>query len=152
MGKISMRAVAIIAAVCGWTAYMASPPCLGADGGADSCTGHFTKEGSFLTGRTYSTWLLAPSTTKDDAFSRVSVAIAKDGWSITSSDKATGIISAATSVTVGKGSTAPLTVVVEGSGAGSKLTATFHTAGGQAASEDTTRSKLCTYLSAASTG
>jgi hypothetical protein len=124
-----------------------------ADEAADAkdCQAHFTTEGGFLTGRKYSTWIELADVTKADAYSRVYASIAKDGWSIASSDKEAGIISAAQNVSYGKGSQAPMVVIVEATKSGSKLTATFRTGGGQSAKEETIRTKLCSYLGAAPT-
>jgi hypothetical protein len=114
------------------------------------CEAHFTNEGSFLAGHKFSTWVEMPGVAKADAFSRTSVALSKDGYTIVSADKEGGIISASQSVSFGKGSTAPLVVVVEPSKtSGSKLTATFRTGGGQTAKAEIVRTKLCEYLGAA---
>jgi hypothetical protein len=117
--------------------------------GAKDCETHFTTEGSFLTGKKYSTWIEFAGVAKADAYSRVYASIAKDGWNIANADKDAGVISAAQNVSYGKGSQAPMVILVEGSKSGSKVTATFRTGGGQTAKEETIRTKLCTYLGAA---
>jgi hypothetical protein len=111
-----------------------------------SCGEHFTAEGSFFAGKKFSTWAEFAAVPKDDLYTRVYGNIAKDGWQITSSDKDAGIISASQSVSYGKGSTAPLTVVIESSGSGSKATATFRIGGGQMTKEETVKQKLCSYF------
>jgi hypothetical protein len=113
---------------------------------AVDCQSHFTMEGSFLTGRKYSTWVLLPGVAKAEAYTRTYSSIAKDGWSIFNADKDAGIISSAQSVSFGKGSQAPMIVTVEAVGIGSKLSATLRTGGAQLAREETIRAKLCSYL------
>ena len=114
------------------------------------CIAHFATEGSFLTGKKYSTWVEFANLAKADAYTRAYTAISKDGFQISSADKDAGIISASQSVSFGKGATAPLVIVVESINAiGSKLTATFRTGGGQAVKAETVRTKLCEYLGAA---
>jgi hypothetical protein len=119
-------------------------------GFAKDCQTHFASEGSFLVGRKYSTWIEFPAVLKDDAYSRVYASIAKDGWNIVNADKPAGVISAAQNVSYGKGSQAPMVLVIETAGTGSKVSATFRIAGGQTAKEETIRTKLCVYLGAAS--
>ena len=117
------------------------PPADGAD-----CAGHFTSEGSFFAGKKYSTWVDFAAVSKADLYSRIYSNIAKDGWTITSTDKEAGIISASQSVSYGKGTTAPLVIVIETSGTGSKATATFRVGGGQTTKEATVKQKLCSYF------
>lgn len=116
-----------------------------AAGGAD-CADHFTAEGNFLTGKKFTTWADFSTVSKADLYTRIYSNLAKDGWQITSSDKDSGIISASQSVSFGKGSTAPLTVVIETSGTGSKATATFRIGGGQSTKTETVKQKLCEYF------
>jgi hypothetical protein len=118
-----------------------APPAAGAD-----CAGHFTAEGSFFAGKKFNTWAEFTAVSKADLYTRVYTNIAKDGWQITSSDKDAGIISASQSVSFGKGTTAPLTIVIESAGTGSKATATFRVGGGQTTKEDTVKQKLCSYF------
>ncbi|MEA3177543.1 MAG: hypothetical protein QOI59_1066 [Gammaproteobacteria bacterium] len=113
---------------------------------AIDCQTHFTTEGNFLTGRKYSTWVLLPGTAKAVAYTRVYSSIAKDGWSIVNADKDAGIISAAQGVSYGRGSQAPMTIVVEDDEKGSRVSVTFRTGGAQTAREETVRTKLCSYL------
>jgi hypothetical protein len=120
------------------------------DANATSCASHFASEGSFFSGKKYTTWLEFPAVTKADAYARISTSVAKDGWSIVNADKDAGVLSAAQNVSYGKGSQAPMVIVVEVLKEGSKATATFRTGGGQTAKEETIRAKLCTYLTAAS--
>jgi hypothetical protein len=121
-----------------------------ADSPAIDCQAHFTSEGSFFAGKKFSTWVEFANVTKPDAYSRAYTAISKDGYQIVSQDRETGIISASQSVSYGKGTTAPLIIVVEPSNTtGSKLTATFRIGGGQTVKPEIVRSKLCEYLGAA---
>jgi hypothetical protein len=114
--------------------------------GANDCQTHFTIEGNFLTGKKYSTWVLLSGVAKADAYARVYASVAKDGWSIVNADRSAGIISAAQGVSYGKGSQAPMVIVVADSGKGSRVSVTFRTGGAQVAAEQTVRTKVCSYL------
>ena len=118
------------------------------DAGKD-CLSHYTAEGNFLTGKKFSAWAAYADVPKADAYSRIYASLAKDGWTIVNADKEAGIISASQQVSFGKGSTAPLVILVEPDKSGSKATATFRIGGGQATSGDTVKTKLCGYLDAA---
>jgi hypothetical protein len=113
---------------------------------ANDCQTHFTIEGHFLTGKKYSTWVLLSGAPKADAYTRVYSNIAKDGWSIVNADKDAGIISAAQGVSYSRGSQAPMVILVEDAGKGSRVSVTFRTGGAQLAAEQTVRTKLCSYL------
>ena len=115
-----------------------------------TCESHFTAEGGFLAGKKFSTWADIPGVSKNEAYARIYAALGKDGWNITSGDKESGVISANASVSFGKGSTAPLTIVVESAGSGSKATATFHIGGGQTTKQDGVKTNMCKYIAAAS--
>jgi hypothetical protein len=120
-----------------------------ADTPAADCQAHFTSEGSLFAGKKFTTWVEFSNLAKPDAYSRALTAISKDGYQIVSADKESGIISASQSVSFGKGTTAPLVIVVEPSNTtGSKLTATFRIGGGQTVKAETVRAKLCEYLGA----
>jgi len=123
-----------------------------ADTPAADCQAHFTSEGSLFAGKKFTTWVEFSNVAKLEAYSRAYTAIAKDGYQIVSADKDAGVISASQSVSFGKGTTAPLVVVVEPSNTtGSKLTATFRIGGGQTVKAETVRAKLCEYLGAGQT-
>ena len=136
-----MPMLGLLALAIGGAAGAADAPPAGAD-----CAGHFTAEGSFFAGKKFSTWADFAAVSKADLYTRVYTNIAKDGWNITSSDKEAGIISASQSVSFGKGTVAPLTIVIETAGTGSKATATFRVGGGQTTKEDTVKQKLCSYF------
>lgn len=120
-----------------------------ADTSLADCRAHFVSEGSFFSGKKFSTWVELSTTAKPDAYAHAYAAVAKDGFQIVSSDKDSGILSAAQGVSFGKGATAPLVIVVVPSAAGSKLTATFRIGAGQVAKAEAIRDKLCEYLGAA---
>lgn len=138
---LGLLALTIGVAVNASAADTPTPPADGTD-----CAGHFTSEGSFFSGKKYSTWADFAAVSKADLYSRIYSNIAKDGWTITSADKEAGIISASQSVSYGKGTTAPLVIVIETSGTGSKATATFRVGGGQTTKEATVKQKLCSYF------
>jgi len=118
---------------------------------AGECQSHFSEQGSVFSGKQYATWVAFPMVAKLDAYTRVYSAIAKDGWTINSADRDAGIISATQSVSFGKGSTAPLTIVVEALNGGSKVSFSFRIGGGQVAKASAIRMKMCAYLNAVAT-
>ena len=115
---------------------------------ADSsqCGDNFTVEGSFFSGKTYKTWAEFPGVKADYAFKKVYVYTVKDGWNISQADKEIGVISASQVVSHGKGKTAPLNIVVEEKGAGSKVSMTYSTSGGVSSPDDAVKNHFCATL------
>ncbi len=92
---------------------------------------HFTESGSFFTGKKFSTWQEFPDVSTTNAFKRAYAYIAQNGYTIVSSDKEMGIISATHNVISREAKTVPLTILVENSGHdGSKVTITKSLTGG----------------------
>jgi hypothetical protein len=115
-----------------------------------ACQAHFTAEGSFLSGRKYSTWVELTHVARADAYTRIYSSVAKDGWSIVNADKDAGIISATQGVSYSHGSQTPMIITVETVENGSKVTLTYRTGGAQMVGESTVREKFCSYVIAAS--
>ena len=119
--------------------------------GGRPCTDNFTSTGSFFTGTTYKTWQEHAGVSYDTAFRKAAQSVASNGWGAVTSNKDTGIITASQSVTMGKGSTAPLNVLVQEKSAKVILVeVNFSTGPGQRASEDVAREGLCKLAEAAS--
>lgn len=115
-----------------------------------ACATHYRVEGSFLSGKIFSTWADYAGMTRADVYARIYSRLARDGWNIVSADRDSGIISASQTVSFGNGATAPLTIVVESvATSGTKATATFRIGMGQATRGDTVKTKLCNYLDVA---
>jgi hypothetical protein len=92
---------------------------------------HFTETGSFFTGKKLTTWQDFPDVTTAIAFKRAYAYIAKSEYSIVSSDKDMGVISAVRTVTSRAAKTVPLNILVENLGTnGSKVTITLSLSGG----------------------
>jgi len=90
------------------------------------CQTNFETEGSFFSGRSYSSWAVDPAVSTGEAFRRAYTALVREGWRIQTSDREMGVISAATDVQWSDNRTAPLNVLVEPfEGSGSRLTVTF---------------------------
>jgi hypothetical protein len=108
------------------------------------CVSNFTVDGSFFKGTAYKTWQEHDGVTYDTAFRKVAQAVAANGWGTVTSNKDTGIVSASQAVTMGKGSVAPLNVIVqEKSSKTVRIEVNFNTGPGQKASEDVARDGLC---------
>ncbi len=115
------------------------------------CMVNFTEEGSFFKGRTYKTWQEHMGIDYDKAFRRVAQAVAEDNWGSVNANKDIGVVTANQTVTAGKGSTAPLNVVVkERSGGVVRVDANFGIAGMQTTSTDAVRTELCKLVEAPS--
>ncbi len=92
---------------------------------------HFTESGNFFTGKTFTTWQEFPDVSTANAFKRAYSFIAKDGYTIVSSDKDLGVISATQGVISSAAKTVPLNILIEHLGpSGSKVTITFSLTGG----------------------
>lgn len=115
---------------------------------AAECDANFTNEGSFFKGHSMQTNATFKGT-QQDVFKAVYAQVVKEGWTVTQADKELGSISANQNVSYGNGKTAPLNVMVEAAGAGSKVSMVFKTSGGVTAPEDAVRKGFCTLLSTA---
>jgi hypothetical protein len=92
---------------------------------------HFTESGNFFTGKKFTTWQEFPDVSTGNAFKRAYAFIGKNGYTIVSSDKDMGVISATQGVTSRAAKTVPLSILVEALGnGGSKVTITFSLSGG----------------------
>ena len=113
----------------------------------EQCMDHYSKEGSFFSGRSFKSWADYPKTPPKTAFARVYREVVKQGFKINTADKEVGVISAQQNVT-GSAATVPLNVMVEPEGKGSKVSLTFQTQGGLTVGEAGLQRGFCDILGA----
>lgn len=115
----------------------------------EQCNDNFTVEGSFLSGKTYKTWAVFPAARPQDAFTRAYAFTAANGFTVTNADKEAGVITAAQSVSYGKGKTVPLNIVVGTEAAGGvRVAMVYATSGGLVSPEAAIRKHFCMTLAA----
>lgn len=120
------------------------------DTSARVCEANFVTDGSVFSGKSYKTWQEFSGVTYDVAFRKTAQAVASGGWGTVTPNKDAGIITASQSVTMGKGATAPLNIVVQSkNGDVIRVEATFNTGPGQSASATTAKAALCKLVEAA---
>jgi|GEM_PF-3936737 len=88
-------------------------------GGKDSrpCIANLSSEGSFWTSRTFRTFQDFSGVTKAAAFDQIVPALASDGWTVTSSNKETGVITSWAKPNYAQGETESLNAVIRDKGA-----------------------------------
>ena len=116
---------------------------------ADLCAENFSTSGNMLTGSTYKTTATVQGVRRQDAFSRALAFTAENGFTIISSDKEVGVISAAQSISYGKGKTVPLNVVLSDAGADTRISISYATTPGMFSPEDAIRRHFCMTVAAA---
>lgn len=119
---------------------------------AEPCADNFKAEGNFLSGKTYKTWAVVSGVRQDDAFSRALAFTAANGFTVMSSDKSAGVISAAQTVSYGKGKTVPLGIVFQPDAGNLKISMNYTTSGGVMSPEDAIKRHFCMTIAAASEG
>jgi hypothetical protein len=87
--------------------------------GKDSrpCVANLSSEGSFWTSRTFRTYQDFSGVTRAAAFDQIVPALAGDGWTVTSSDKGTGVITSWAKPNYAQGETESLNAVIRNKGA-----------------------------------
>jgi hypothetical protein len=87
--------------------------------GKDSrpCVANLSSEGSFWTSRTFRTYQDFSGVTRAAAFDQIVPALAGDGWTVTSSDKDTGVITSWAKPNYAQGETESLNAVIRNKGA-----------------------------------
>lgn len=119
---------------------------------AEPCVDNFKAEGNFLTGKTYKTWAVVSGVRQDDAFSKALAFTVANGFTVTASDKSSGVISAAQTVSYGKGKTVPLGIVFQPDAGNLKISMNYATSGGVMSPEDAIKRHFCMTIAAASEG
>ena len=136
--KLMIRYLVGIVALSAFTSVFAEP-----------CLDNFTADGGLLAGKTYKTWAVLPGVRPQDAFVRAYAFTAENGFTVLSSDKEAGVISATQSISYGKGKTVPLTLTIRGEGDGTRISISYATSVGLISPEDAIKRHFCMTMSAA---
>jgi hypothetical protein len=112
------------------------------------CAKNFTYDGSFFAGRTFKTHQFVAGVSKNNAMARAARFLAVEGYSITSSDKEMGLISASQTVSYGKGKTVPLNVSILPKGKGVDVSTTFAISGGLTVPVNSVKDTFCEIIAA----
>lgn len=105
------------------------------------CEDNFNTEGGFIAGKTF-TSNVQLDMSADKAFDKAQKTLVKEGFSIQSADEKSGTISAYQGVIMSS-RTAPMNIVVEKSGSGSKVSYVFVTLGGMYTTDGAVREGFC---------
>ena len=116
---------------------------------AEPCLDNFVADGNMLTGRTYKTSALISGVRSSDAFNRAYAFTAENGFTVLSASKEAGVISAAQSVSYGKGKSVPLTVTLKEEGGNTRVSLSYATTGGVMSPEDAIKRHFCMTIAAA---
>lgn len=106
------------------------------------CEDNFTTSGSILTGKSFTTNSELPDTPPAVAFDNAYKMLVREGFTVDNANAKRGLISAHQPVNL-SAKTAPLNVIVEPAGAGSKVTFVFYTAIGLYTPESGARDEFC---------
>lgn len=136
--------LSLVFCVAGCTAGLQTPYA----GSARQCERSFTIQGTALGGRSFTSNIVVTGGSKEKIFDSLASQIALNGWTIVSSDRTTGIVSAQTSVAFSEGNTAPLSGVVAATPNGYMATLTLSTNIGEFASATTAKDQFCKMLEA----
>lgn len=109
------------------------------------CAENFATEGSFLTGKRFTTASVFPAMRAEEAYKRVYTVLAKEGFDIESSDEKKGIISARQNVSLSS-KTAPLNAIVESQGGDSKVSLVFIASAGIYTPEAGAKAEFCKII------
>jgi len=129
--------LSILALLQGCSTQLASPA---------GCEANFHTEGSFITGKRFSTSASLPKTSTNLAFKRLYTLLARDGYYIQSTDEKKGIISAYQNVNLSS-KRAPLNAIVENEGIGSRVSLVFVAAAGIYTPEAGASKEFCRIIS-----
>ncbi len=113
------------------------------------CARNFTYQGTFLSGRTYKTSAVVNNVSLPTAMKRISRFLAKNGWTITKTDKESGIISATQSIRSSRVNTVPFNVVVQAEPHGVNISITYFLAAGLTAPLESIKNQFCSTIEAA---
>lgn len=113
-----------------------------------ACAQNFTYSGSFLAGRKYKTNVSVKNVSKNTAMERATRHILNDGWTITSTDKKLGFISASQTVSHGNGKTVPLNIGIESKKRDVNVSITYATSGGVLSPLEAIVSHFCSTIEA----
>ena len=133
------------------SAYVAFPvvvaivlaPTIGSAADTDPCVKNYKAEGSFFTEKKYSTWQDFSDVSVISAFKPAYTYAVKAGYTISQTDKDLGVISA--SKKIGSG-TVTLNILIEGAGAGSKVTTTRTESTGLVSAKKELQAEFCQIM------
>lgn len=114
----------------------------------DGCALTMTTDGGFWEGKGFHATRTFTGIDEAATLKAIARHLARDGWQSVTSDAATGIVTASTTVSHGQGAVAPLSFVVDAVADGVKVEASFSTTRGQVASEDDVRKQFCDTFAA----
>ncbi|MBC7989932.1 MAG: hypothetical protein H7Y19_10175 [Luteimonas sp.] len=111
------------------------------------CETNYKQEGSFFSGRRFTTWEEVAGVAPDKAFKLVYADAVKSGLKIVSTDKEMGAISLEQNQTLnGAQVSLPWNVLVEESGGGSKISVSKMTPSGYATGQDYQIKSMCAVI------
>jgi hypothetical protein len=118
-----------------------------------ACKTNFKQDGSFMSGRTFTTWDVVQGVSVSAAYKRIYTEGTKSGLRVASSDEKAGVISFEQpngGVDVGGAkATLPWNVVIEPQGKSIKISVTKTTPGGFSTSKDFQITSMCAVIDAA---
>ena len=117
---------------------------------ADQCSENLSIDGSILTAKNYKTWAVVKSTSKLDAFIGAYDYTVQSGFTVLSSNKEIGTISAANSASYKKGKNIPLNVSIQDENEGIRIVVLYTTPAGVFSPEEAIKGHLCRTIDAAS--
>jgi hypothetical protein len=118
----------------------------------EDCASNFSVEGNFFKGKVYKTSAELPAVKPEAAFRKAYLFTSANGFTIASSDKEMGVISASQSVSYGEGKSVPLNIQIEPVGNGSKISILYSTSGGVTSPEDAVKKHFCSTIAEAAKG
>ena len=142
----SLRGAICLAFICAFTSCATAPQQKQQTDDKRVCAQNFTFDGSFLAGRTFRTHQTIPNVSKSIAVERAAKYLVANGWSISSTDKDLGIVSASQTVSYGAGKTAPLSVGVDEVESGVEISISFSISGGVSSPVDAVKEEFCAIM------
>lgn len=119
---------------------------------ANPCMENFKAEGNFFTGKQYTTWGVISGVSQDAAFNKAVAYTVANGFTVTSTNKDAGVISAMQTVSYGQGKTVPLGIVMQPEGGNLRVSMNYATSGGVMSPEDAIKRHFCMTIAAAAEG
>jgi hypothetical protein len=109
------------------------------------CEDNFSTQGSFLTGKQFTTYAVLPATPPALAMGNAYKMLAREGFHVESANEKAHVITAYQNVNFST-KTAPINVIIDPAGQGSKVTLTFVAAAGLYTPESSAQSEFCRYI------
>jgi hypothetical protein len=115
----------------------------------EPCKDNFSTTGNVITGKTYKTLATVANISPREAVEGALQFTANNGFTVLSSDKNAGTISAAQTVNMRNGKTVPLTIVMKADGANTIIAMSYLTPLGVMSPEEAIRQHFCNTVNAA---